>query len=671
MTVLARRAASRLRAALRPAARFRRRHPALALAAGALLLAAGWVTGGNVLVAFADAPANPFITGAELTDTHGVPLLNYAVLPLDRGDALTADKTVRTLPTDWVWTGHVAMVAATVQLLSWVLEFEWVAWLLEPFSLLATSIGDVLDRIAWAPFALLVAGAVGGVLVFVGRTAAGLTDLAVSAGCFALATTVLLNPVAGLAGDGDGGAIGRVRASGEELAAAVFEDLGVVDGAAATEGTLLTDGVTAQLVTVFVSVPAQEIAFGHRLADPACEAVFIEQMTASPPVSAENEVRDGVGACDPLAAAVIEKPNFWQTMTAVVTAAGTSSLVAFAITLVALLALCVAGAAFAGIRTMIWVHVAMLPSLGRRQLARALADLATSVLAFVVVLVVLASGLGLVLLAIEALTAAGVSLVNQMGALAFLLLTVAIVAGLVTRNLRRQGRSLLEALASRGGARGGASSGAGAAVTELALGVAQLTPAAPVATIVQAARSGADAARAPSPAPRPSDAAPEASGRRTAGVDASVAAVARAAQRPADEAGADVAPAATAPGRTGRGTAPEAHDPAPRDARPPRPSALPAASAPTSSADGVRGSDVRALARSLRALDDSMGDERRSARRHGAQADLVAALRSAGLRGAGAGTGATEPAAAPVAPWPTAGSPRLARAKAVVGGFEG
>ncbi|KAB1655622.1 hypothetical protein F8O01_11490 [Pseudoclavibacter chungangensis] len=509
----------RARHALRHIAAFRRRHPGTFLLLVSVLLALAWVTCGNVLVAFADAPANPLVPGGELVDTHGVPLVNYAVLPLDRGDIWTAEKTVKTLPTDWVWTGHVAMVAATVQVLSWVLEFTWVDWLLTPFEAIAESVDTNLGRVDWAPFALLVAGAVGGVLVFIGRTAAGLTDLFVSALCFALATTILTNPVAGLAGDGDGGAIGAAQDYGEELAQAVFTDLDVLDADVIAEDEVLTKGITAQLITVFVSIPAQEVAFGHRIADAECEAVFVERMTSEPPILG-NQVRDGVSGCDAVAKAYVERPDFWQTMVALITLAGTGSLSLFAWGLFAMLAMTVLGAAFAGIRTIVWLHVAMLPSLGRRQLVKALADLATSVLAFVLILVLLSTGLGMVLKVIETITSVGISLVNQMGFLSILLIAATVTTLVITRRLRRQGRTLLEALASVGRS-GEERSGAHAkAVANLAMNVAQMTPAAPVATALKSVTDAAqsNAKQAPPPvsgqggastekAPAPRDAA--------------------------------------------------------------------------------------------------------------------------------------------------------------------
>src|SRR5690606_23819807 len=102
--------------------------------------------------------------------------------------------------TDAAWTWHIGGIALAMQLLGWVLGFGWVEWVLGPLDALRVVLGAQLGAFGWAPLALTVAALVGGIVAFRGRLGAGVMQLVVSAGCFALASTVMLAPLDAITG---------------------------------------------------------------------------------------------------------------------------------------------------------------------------------------------------------------------------------------------------------------------------------------------------------------------------------------------------------------------------------------------------------------------------------------------------------------------------------------
>ncbi|MGO2110395.1 MAG: hypothetical protein ACTH31_02160, partial [Pseudoclavibacter sp.] len=189
-----------------------------------------------------DEPAaqssNPLLTGVDAADGQGIPIVNYQTLPLDRGDALDSHATMTAWLTDAAWTAHVGVIALSLQLLDWVLSFSWLDWILGPVDAARGALAGVVGGVAWAPFALLVAALVGGIVAFRGRLGAGITQLGVSAICFALATTVMLAPLSAITGSDD--PVGDARDAGQAVADAVVADVlaqhalggGGLDGAA-------------------------------------------------------------------------------------------------------------------------------------------------------------------------------------------------------------------------------------------------------------------------------------------------------------------------------------------------------------------------------------------------------------------------------------------------------
>lgn len=408
------------------------------------------IVGGHAFAAHASDGSNPILGGVEVTDSFGVPLWAYQHLPLDRGGMLDSHSTMTSWLTDAMWAGHVGMVAFGIQLIDWVLGFAWLDWVIAPIDGLTRGVAHALSGIAWAPLALLIAALVGGIIAFRGRVGAGVMQLCVSAGCFALATTVMAAPLTTLTGSDH--PISDARALGSELAEAVVADVlmdsgaPLVDTARSSEVAGARAAMATELVTVFVRGAAQETAFGASLSGGQCDEVFTAAMLAEAPGPKRSGVRDAVSACSASAGEYAAQPSLWQPLTVLVTMLGSTALLLLALSLVLGLLGAVLMCGVSAIRAMIWVHVAILPGVGRRKFGRALADMATSLVAIVVFIVLVAGSTALVTNVIVQIGNSGASLAVQMAFVAAMVLTVAIAIAAVRRRLNIAGRSVASAL---------------------------------------------------------------------------------------------------------------------------------------------------------------------------------------------------------------------------------
>ncbi|GGA69120.1 hypothetical protein GCM10011490_19600 [Pseudoclavibacter endophyticus] len=406
------------------------------------------------------ASANPLLDGLDATDAEGIPLVSYQHLPLDRGSALDSHATMTSWLTDAAWTGHVGVIALSLQLLEWVLGFAWLEWVLGPLDALRRSLADLLGGVAWAPFALLVAALVGGIVAFRGRLGAGVTQLAVSATCFALSTTVMLAPLTAITGSDD--PVGDARTAGEAIASMVVDDVlteaggehprderpGIGEEAAVGDPETAMTLLRTHIVTLFVRGAAQEVAFGGRLDGTPCQQAFTESMGEEAPAPGNSGVRDAVAECSEKAAAYADEPSLWQPFAVVVTMSGSSALLGF----VAVLSIALLGAVLAcvvaGIRAMVWINLAILPGIGRRRFARAVADAATSLIAVVVLIVAVAAASAFIVAVARQAADAGTSLTMQMAWVTGVLIAAAVALASIGRRLRAGGRSAAASLRS-------------------------------------------------------------------------------------------------------------------------------------------------------------------------------------------------------------------------------
>jgi len=215
---------------------------------------------GNTYAYASGAYDAPFLAGGDLHDSAGIPVANYIVLPLDRGDAFTPGKMFIAFIVDPMWTGHLGVIAMLLELFGFVLSFEWVEWISTPFAAFADLLERALGDINWIPFALMISAVVGGLTLLSGKVAKGGVEMLVSACIAVMAAGILANPIASLTAAN--GALDTAQQYGAGLAAAVVsDDINAADSSVDADD-IITDAVTTQLVDIFIRIPAQTVTFG-------------------------------------------------------------------------------------------------------------------------------------------------------------------------------------------------------------------------------------------------------------------------------------------------------------------------------------------------------------------------------------------------------------------------
>jgi hypothetical protein len=383
--------------------------------------------------------------GGDITDSDGVPLTNYTVLPLDRGDVFTMGKFFISMWIDPIWTGHLGLVSWMIWFCNWLLSFEWVDIVAAPFGALADLLQDFLGEIAWIPFALTIAGGVAGLAIMLGRHSTGWAELFISACCAVLATGLLANPIASLTAAG--GAFDTAQEYGGQIAAVVVTD--DINSTELDSENLLSAAVTSQLVDIFVKIPAQTIAFGHAL-EGQCAATFTDTMTNSAPIqTGGNEVRDAVGGCDEAAKTFNQNPNFGQVLTAVTMTPGALTLFILPMAFGVLFLVTVLGFLISALKTMWNVYIGILP-VNRYPLWKSLADTFMGLVAIVFMAVVMAAVLKLTVAAITGLSSLGIPLVAQMTFATLVMIVLLFLIIRARRIAKKTGRSIAEQLSKYG-----------------------------------------------------------------------------------------------------------------------------------------------------------------------------------------------------------------------------
>lgn len=426
-------------------------HPRWSKVIAVVLIDMFLVMFGNTYWAFAadGDPAVPFLLNGNITDSSGVPLGYYVVLPLDRGDVFNWGKAFIAAWLDPIWTGHLGMVSWMIWFCNWLLSFEWVGVIATPFNALAGVIEGFLGQINWIPFALMIAGGVAGLAIMVGRHSTGWAEIFISATCAVLATGMLANPVASLTAAG--GALDTAQNYGGEIAAAVVSnDAGDPNW---DSDQVLSSAVTSQLVDLFVKVPAQTIAFGHAL-EGECAATFTSAMLDRPPLAGGNDVRDAVNGCDASAKQYNENPNFGQVLTAATMTPGSLTLFAIPMAFGVLFLVTVIGFLIAALKTMWNVYLGILP-INRYPLWRSLADMFMGLVAIVLMAVVMAATLKITVAIITGLSGLGIPLVAQMTFASLMMIVLIVLMFRAKRMAKKAGHSMAEYLSKFGMRSGG------------------------------------------------------------------------------------------------------------------------------------------------------------------------------------------------------------------------
>lgn len=445
-----------LRHAARQTWRWGRRHPRWT---SFLVLFAVWAVSAMLAVpaAYADGASQnasntlPFLPPINAKDSNGVPLVNYAILPLNRGDVWHPQQIGISALVDVVWSMHLTVFLWVLWLLEFLLAFTWVDWIATPLNDIATVLHATLGDLTWPALALSAAGLVGGILIMRGRVAQGAADIAVSVLCAALAVGVLANPVETITGDH--GALAWSEANGANLAASVLSPnntapTGEPDKKQAAD--LVTDSLSGGLIDVFVRIPAQEVAFGHALSGD-CDTTFTQQMkNQSPYDTSSTSVRDAVGKCDEAAKDYVTHTSIGQVITAATIASGSDALFGLAGVLAFAYLLSVMWTLWKSIKTGIAVNLAIAPGLARQLLWRSFIGMYVGALFVGGIAVVLAGYLRILSSVMTLASKAGLTIVAQTGIIDFVILAFIISLIWFFVRSRKSGHKLADRLAKLG-----------------------------------------------------------------------------------------------------------------------------------------------------------------------------------------------------------------------------
>lgn len=433
-------------ALLGPAGRWGRRHPRWSVVIVFAVFDLLVILFGNTYAYAADGGSlAPFLPGGDIQDSAGVPLAEYAMLPLDRGDMLTYQKTIISSIVDFIWVGHLGAIAWMISFLDWLLSFEWVAWLATPFDSLATIVASYTGAINWVPFALMITGFVAFIAIAKGRYAGGFIEIVLSCVCAVLAAGMLANPVASLTAAG--GALETAQGYGSEIAASVVADDSQPDDGELTGADILSATVTTQLADIFIRTPAQTIAFGRTLTGD-CDQVFTDTMKSdSPAAGGDNTVRDRVGDCDEEAKNYVQNPNMGSVATAGIISTGGIALFILAMGMALLFIVTVFFFLIEAIKTQWNVLLGILP-VSRAPLWKSLMGTVMGLFSIVAMVVVIAAYLKILISILNATASLGI--VMQMQFVNIIIIVLLILLWKVRSSAKKAGVTIAEQLSKLG-----------------------------------------------------------------------------------------------------------------------------------------------------------------------------------------------------------------------------
>lgn len=348
------------------------RHP---VAGGSLLVIVFvWAL---MLIAAAPAYAESAANAVSLTDSHGVPIDAYQLLAIE----LHRTPILNTLaPNEWLWTEFwklsVEASRSFIEMMAFVLAFEWIDWVALPVQAVAAALHEVIGNAGWIPFALSLTAFVAGIAIWSGRTGSGVLEILSAAFAVALLGGALADPTQFLVREGGG--FDTMQRWGQELSEAI------VGGREAQFG----DAITQPLVDILVRMPYQMVSF-DRMIDGSCEATFTDIMM-SPKVTDDNFVWQEVAKCNPAAGAYVESGSprvLWLLLVAgtgrlaVLVLIGVLSLIFFVLVVFAL---------WHSVMLVVGLFKALLPG-NRRMAWKAGLGMMVSLLSMLVVLVLMGS----------------------------------------------------------------------------------------------------------------------------------------------------------------------------------------------------------------------------------------------------------------------------------------
>ncbi|MBF0816258.1 hypothetical protein E4U02_07540 [Microbacterium paludicola] len=317
----------------------------------------------------------------ELRDSKGVPFDSYVALSFNEPAPWEIHAILIQFLAQLIWAILWVVTGLTLWFLNFMLGFGWVDWISTPVTVFAEWLEGMFGEIHWAPFALSIAALFAGIAVMRGRTAAGLSEAFMAAIVAALVGGMLANPVASLVAE-PSGLLPQAQQWGGEIANSIVIDKDSEYEITTGTGATLSSGVTAAMMDVFVRIPNQAISYGQVLPD-ACQEAF---------TTFKIDGEDAKGALeDCMRANGAEQSidftrsiaGFLAIIFSVSNAIAIIVLLAVSLAIGALLIIAVGGFLIAGVKSMIFGPIAILP-VDRGPLWKAVSDMVMGVFGIVV-----------------------------------------------------------------------------------------------------------------------------------------------------------------------------------------------------------------------------------------------------------------------------------------------
>ncbi len=315
----------------------------------------------------------------KLVDSRGISVWKYE-MSLDRGGVTDPGKFVWSFLIDLLWQLYRAGVAIGVWLIDWVLSFTWLEALTGPAATLSAGLSSVMARLGLMPVLLTVTAVLAVLWMAKGKWALGTYELFVGLLIASVASGVLANPVALVAGDN--GLIVQSRDAGLQLASGLTNN-----GRTDADVTQMRKETTALLLDTFVRMPAQTLNFGSVLDGGKCEATYTKVIKAGPYGSEDSKIRDEVTGCDEDLGEVAANPGSGQAISGVIIAFAALFILGFAALVAGVVFVAALTSLYQSLRALVTLILGVLPGRSRGALWQTAAELTmqTVILTFSVV----------------------------------------------------------------------------------------------------------------------------------------------------------------------------------------------------------------------------------------------------------------------------------------------
>lgn len=421
------------------------------------IVVGAWLTlsllGGHAIMAFAadgeGIQSLPYLSPLNPKDSGGVDLLHYTFLPYDCGHPLTSPKNFFVSQiTDPIWMANIFGLSWSMWFLQFLISMEWVAWLATPLEWIMKLLADGIAQIGWVTTGLIIAGIIVTVSFFRGQLATGMTKMLISISAFALAGTLLANPVGMVTGPG--GFLQTAQQGGAAISASIASNDATLlnkPPAADQAKQIVSDALLSQVMDAWVRLPAQEVAFGHVLEGQCADTFNKVMMEVGPLDTGGSKVLDAVKACDPAAGEYAMNPTIANAFTAGIAAFGAQILNLLS-TILGLMLMVAIGYAIFKACQWAFANLAVIATFGYQAWWAGLIGSLIGAIAVALMLITVAAFLSIVTGMMKAVSGIpGMSTIAQLGFLDVVVVTALVVLVWQWFKAKKAGEKLAERLA--------------------------------------------------------------------------------------------------------------------------------------------------------------------------------------------------------------------------------